>query len=91
MATRIDGIRVRAVKSVNDAGDISANYLHPPHDLIEGTRVFIQGAVDFLCSLIDEARLNEMPVYNATIEEHIAHSVASKVVGMLWIAARRGR
>ncbi len=90
METRIDMIRAIAVKSVNDAGDRSAKYTYPSHDMVEGTKVFIRGAVDFLCSLIDEAKLNEMPVYDAIVEEHIAYGVASRVVGMLMIAASQG-
>ncbi|KKM26672.1 hypothetical protein LCGC14_1582360 [marine sediment metagenome] len=89
METRIDRIRALAVKSVNAAGDRAAEHTPPSHDLREGTRVFISAAVDFLCSLIDDARMNTVPIPETMLEELVANAIASKVVDMLRIAARQ--
>ncbi len=87
METRIETIRVIAVKSINDAGERAAEYTNPSHKLVEGTKVFIRGAIDFLCSLLDDTKIDSIPMPYDRVDEHIAHEIASKVMKMLQIAA----
>ncbi len=87
--TRIETIRVIAIKSINDTyyGERSAEYTNPSHKTVEGTKVFVRGAVDFLCSLLDETKIDSIPMPYDIVIEHIAHNIAAKVVEMIWIAA----
>lgn len=85
METKIDRIRELAIASINKSGDRSAALCGPPHELVEGTKVFIRGAVDFLCSLIDIEKLEKVN----PPDEEVADVLASRVVNMLRAAIVR--
>lgn len=85
METKIDRIRELAVASINKSGDAAAAMCNPTHDMVEGTKVFIQGAVDFLCSLIDIEKLER----NDPPDEAVADALASRVVNILHAAIAR--
>ena len=81
---KIDIVRERVLASVFAAGNKSAAMTNPTHDMVEGTKVFIKAAVDFLCSIANadelEADANDEAV------ELVARILADRVCRMLAVA-----
>lgn len=82
METKIDRIRELVIKSVSKAGERSAAITHPPHSMVEGTKVFIHAATDYLCSLVNLSRLE----HENPSDDIVADAIAFRICKMLSVA-----
>ena len=82
---KIDVIREKVLESVYEAGDRSAAAANPTHNMIEGTKVFIKAATDFLCSMVDTNQLEADNVDDEGLKK-VAYVLAYRLCRMLAVA-----
>ena len=86
---KIERVRELVIMSINEAGDRSAVDTNPSHDMIEGTKVFIKAAVDFLCSIVDTNKLEANDDDDDEAVKRVADAIVYRVCKMLAVAGGR--
>ncbi len=81
---KIDMVRERVLASVYEAGDRSAAMTNPTHDMVEGAKIFIKAAIDFLCSIVNTDALEADADDEAV--ELVSRILADRVCKMLAVA-----